>query len=295
MLNPSRNLLDVEASWGAASSRQGPFTPESCWALRMGRAHLVQPDNFSLLCAHIEAGTPDSHLCIPMLAQGESLGVLSVSDPSLSDSAADSGSSQQKRELAVSLGEQISLALANLMLRETLKYQSVRDPLTGLFNRRHMEEALGRELLRAVRNETTVSVLMIDIDHFKQFNDAFGHEAGDIVLRDLGALFTSEVRGGDIACRYGGEEFLLILADADLQTAGERAERLNQLVRNMHISHGGETLRRITMSIGIACAPQHGSSAAQIVQSADEALYTAKARGRDRIVLAGECSVMTCP
>jgi diguanylate cyclase (GGDEF)-like protein len=287
MLNPSRNLLDVAASWGETSARQGPFSPESCWALRKGRAHVVQSGNFSLLCSHLDPASGACHICVPMAAQGESLGVLSITE-SAPEGAVDPRRLERMQELATLLAEQISLAFANLLLRETLKYQAVRDPLTGLFNRRHMEEALQRELLRAARNGNPVAVLMTDIDHFKQFNDAFGHEAGDVLLRDLGALLAAEIRGGDIACRYGGEEFLLILADTDLQAAGERAEKLQQQVRKMQVSYRGETLRRITLSIGIAGFPRHGTTATQIVTAADRSLYKAKAAGRDRVVVAGE-------
>ena len=288
MLNPSRNLLDAAARWGEGAAPPGPFSPESCWALRKGRVHVAQPGNFSLLCGHVDPASVACHICVPMAAQGESLGVLSVTDAGLLDGAGNPNRLQRTQELASLLAEQISLALANLMLRETLKYQAVRDPLTGLFNRRHMEEALKRELLRAARNGNPVAVLMADLDHFKQFNDAFGHEAGDLLLRDLGALFAAEIRGGDIACRYGGEEFLLILSDTDLPSACERAERLQQHVRDLQVSYRGETLRRITLSIGVAGFPLHGTSASQIVTAADRALYKAKAAGRDRVVVAGE-------
>jgi len=288
MLNPSRNLLEVAASWGEPSVRPGPFSPESCWALRKGRPHAVQPGNFGLLCEHFDPASTACHICVPMAAQGESLGVLSITDSASPDAAADPGRFQRLEELATSLAEQASLAFANLMLRETLKYQSVRDPLTGLFNRRHMEEALQRELLRAARNGAPLAILMADIDNFKRFNDAFGHEAGDLLLRDLGALLAAEIRGGDIACRYGGEEFLLILADADLQAAGKCAESLQQKVRSMQVRHRGETLRRVTLSIGVAGFPQHGTTASQIVTAADRALYKAKESGRDRVIVLGD-------
>ena len=293
MLNSSRNLLEVVLSWGAAAGKQGPFAPESCWALRKGCVHVVQPDNFSLLCGHTDPASAACHLCVPMVAQGDSLGVLSIDDPGLCDSLTHPRLLQRKQELATTVAEQISLAFANLTLRETLKYQAVRDPLTGLFNRRHMEESLERELLRAARNDKPVTVLMIDIDRFKLFNDTFGHEAGDILLRELGSVFSSITRGGDIACRYGGEEFLLILADATLETGCERAAKLREQVANLQISHRAETLRRITLSIGVAGFPEHGTSAAQIVKSADEALYRAKAAGRDCVVVADATSTDT--
>lgn len=293
MLNPSRNLLEVVLSWGASALTQGPFAPESCWALRKGCVHVVQPDNFSLLCGHIDQASAACHLCIPMVAQGDSLGVLSINDPGLCDSIAHPRLRRRKQDLATTVAEQISLAFANLTLRETLKYQSVRDPLTGLFNRRHMEESLERELLRAARNTKPVTVLMIDIDRFKLFNDTFGHEAGDLLLRELGSVFTSITRGGDIACRYGGEEFLLILTEASLETGCERAAKLREQVANLQTHHRAETLRRITLSIGVAGFPEHGTSAAQIVKSADEALYRAKAAGRDCVVVAGTTSTDT--
>lgn len=290
MLNSSRNLLDVVLSWGTSVSEQGPFAPDSCWALRKGRAHLVQPNNFSLVCGHIDEASAPCHLCVPMVAQGDSLGVLSIDDPDLCDSIALPHLLQRKQELAATVAEQISLAFANLMLRETLKYQSVRDPLTGLFNRRHMEESLARELLRAARNAKPVTVLMVDVDHFKRFNDMFGHEAGDVLLRELGSIFISMTRGGDIACRYGGEEFLLILADAGLDAGCDRAVKLKEQVAKLQIRHRGEMLRRITVSIGVAGFPDHGTSATQILKSADEALYQAKAEGRDRVIVAAAVS-----
>jgi len=288
MLNSSRNLLNVAVCWGASSTKPGPFAPDSCWALRKGQPHLAQPGNFGLLCGHIDPAEAACHLCVPMVAQGDSLGVLTITNLVPCDPAWDARSVQPSQKLAINLAEQISLAFANLMLRETLKYQSVRDPLTGLFNRRHMEEFLERELLRAARNEKHLAVLMVDVDHFKEFNDAYGHDAGDVELRELGSVFSSEIRGGDIACRYGGEEFLLILADTDLQVACERAKKLDAQVRKMHVRHHGQTLRSITLSIGVAGFPQHGASAAEIVTKADQALYKAKADGRDRVVVADE-------
>jgi GAF domain-containing protein len=208
LLNSSRNLLEVAVQWGPASTGPGPFPPESCWALRKGQVHLAGPHCTDPVCGHFDQQPAGCHLCIPMNAQGSALGTLSIDDPQFCEGNRKSRTFSRKLKLASTLGEQISLAFANLMLRETLKYQSVRDPLTGLFNRRHMEEDLNRELRRAARNANPLTVLMIDIDHFKQFNDSYGHEAGDLVLREFGLLLRLQVRGADIACRYGGEEFL---------------------------------------------------------------------------------------
>lgn len=286
LLNASRNLLEVVLSWGAACSLQGPFPPESCWGLRKGQAHLMGRHCPNPLCSHLDETAVGCHLCIPMVAQGTALGVLTIDDSCLCGGNPDAYRCERKLKLAHTLAEQISLAFANLKLRETLKYQSVRDPLTGLFNRRHMEEMLELELRRAVRTGTPVALLMIDIDQFKEFNDTFGHEAGDLVLREFGQLLKLQIRGGDVACRYGGEEFLLIMAETDVQSARQRAEGLREQIAAMQIRFRGESLRQITVSIGVAAFPAHGSSAAQMISVADAALYRAKHHGRDRVVVA---------
>ncbi len=283
MINHSRNLLDQVAGWGPAATKQGPFAPDSCWALRRGRIHIVEPDNFGQVCSHADQSEVGSYMCVPLIAHGESLGVIFIQEPGAEE---NSEVSRPKEAFAVTLAEQISLALANLRLRETLKYQSVRDPLTGLFNRRHMEESLQRELHRAARYRKQVPVLMMDLDHFKQFNDTFGHEAGDMVLREFGGLMTSQTRASDIACRYGGEEFVVILVEATVESARQRAEILREQVRNLQIKYRGEILRQVTVSIGIAGFPEHGATISQILNAADRALYTAKAEGRDRVVVA---------
>ena len=221
-----------------------------------------------------------------MMAQGDSLGVLSIDDSSLCECAVGARTVQRKLRLAETLSEQIALAFANLHLRDTLKYQSLRDSLTGLFNRRHMEDSLERELLRAARSQTPVTVLMIDIDHFKRFNDVYGHAAGDLLLRELGTVLRSLVRGGDISCRYGGEEFLMIMTETNLEAGCQRAENIRQQVAGMQVRCHGEILRKVTVSIGVAGFPVNGDSAGAIVKAADEALYRAKREGRDRVVMA---------
>lgn len=286
LLNSSRSVLDVAFTWGNGESKAGPFPPESCWALRKGQRHLVQPRGFNLSCEHSADSFEVCHLCIPMIAQGDSLGVLSIDDSGLCKCVDGARAVQRKLRLAETLSEQLALAFANLQLRDTLKYQSLRDPLTGLFNRRHMEDSLERELLRAERTKAPVTVLMMDIDHFKRLNDVYGHEAGDFLLRELGAMLRSQVRGGDISCRYGGEEFLMIMAETDLEAGHQRAEDLRQQVSGLQVRYRGDMLRKITVSIGVAAFPLHGDSAATIVKAADEALYRAKRQGRDRVVLA---------
>jgi diguanylate cyclase (GGDEF)-like protein len=186
--------------------------------------------------------------------------------------------------LALTVAEDLALALANLRLRETLRSQAIRDPLTGLFNRRYLEETMEREINRVKRQRTSLGVIMMDLDHFKQYNDTFGHSAGDELLSALGILLKSHIRGEDIACRYGGEEFLLILPGASMEIALERAESLRLAVKEIHLHYSG--LKPTTLSLGVAVYPDHGDNGLQLIQSADAALYRAKNAGRDRVVAA---------
>jgi diguanylate cyclase (GGDEF)-like protein len=194
--------------------------------------------------------------------------------------------SETQQQLALATADSIALALANLKLRTSLLHQSIRDPLTNLFNRRYLEETLDREVHRAVRLQRSVAVVMLDIDYFKSFNDTFGHEAGDTLLRELGSFFRNQIRGGDFACRYGGEEFTLIFPEVSLSNIVQRAERLREKVKELHVQHEGRQLGAITISLGIALFPEHGTTGRALLQAADAALYEAKHKGRDCVVVA---------
>lgn len=166
-----------------------------------------------------------------------------------------------------------------------LRGQSIRDPLTGLFNRRYMEETLEREVHRSARNAECLALLMLDIDHFKQFNDTFGHPAGDTLMRGLGDFLSQRTRGQDIACRYGGEEFVLILAYSSIDGARKRAEILREEIKQLTVQHAGQVLGRISFSIGISAFPDCGTTVEELLRTADQALYRAKTEGRDRVVV----------
>ncbi len=289
LTDASRNVVQIVTSWGESVASQPVFAPDECWALRSGRLHSVAEENAPAQCGHMPPMSKVSYLCLPLMAQGEAMGILHIEYPA--DAAALNSDDweefkKSRQELASAVAEHVALALANLQLRETLRSQSIRDPLTGLFNRRYMEESLAREILRASRTNSTIGILLFDIDHFKRYNDTFGHEAGDAVMREVGALLQKQVRGDDIACRFGGEEFLLILPGAPLEIAQQRAEHLRGAVSGLAVGFHGETLGGITVSIGVAIYPLHGSNAESVVECADKALYTAKESGRDRTVLA---------
>ncbi len=289
ILSPSRNTLESASAWGDFPAGEQVFAPDDCWALRSGRMHCVDEPSSAVLCSHLSAWSAVAHLCVPMTAQGDILGILHVHSNPVSPAVTKEGIRPlpaSKRQLATAVAEQVGLALANLKLRETLRLLSVRDPLTGLFNRRFMQESLERELRRAARSSRPLGGILLDIDHFKQFNDSYGHEAGDIVLRELGGFLQSQIRGEDIACRVGGEEFLLILPDTSLDVTRQRAEKLREASKRVSIQYGGRPLGVITLSMGVVVFPVHGSTCDVILRSADEALYQAKAQGRDRVVVA---------
>lgn len=175
----------------------------------------------------------------------------------------------------------------------TLREQSVRDHLTGLFNRRYMEETLERELLRASRKGLSLGVIMLDVDGLKRCNDTWGHAAGDAVLRELGSFLLGHFRGEDVSCRYGGDEFVIILPDASRKATYERAQHICEHVKQFRHMFEGKTPDAVTLSIGVAVFPEHGSSNTAILRAADNALYHAKHEGRARVVMAGESAQLT--
>ncbi len=287
LVNGARHGVEAMASWEKHGTHQPVFQLDECWGLRRGQMHVVQDSAAGPICRHVEGPLSSGYFCVPLMAQGEMMGLLHVQSLPEADNleGPQAFPSESHRRLAVIVGEHISLALANLKLREALRSQSIRDPLTGLFNRRYMEESLDRELHRALRNQTSLGVVMIDLDHFKLFNDTFGHAAGDTLLTNLGAFLRTQVRAEDIACRYGGEEFVLILPGSSLEATKVRAEGVREDLRQVHIEYGGRSLGTITLSAGVATFPNDGLTPKAVLQAADEALYHAKAAGRDRAVI----------
>ena len=283
MINSSQNQIEALVLWGADNHDNAEiFEPDDCWALRRGHAYPLAGTAPAFTCKHLhtsrERHPGHDHLCVPMVAQGEILGVISViSEHPIRDT---------ERSNIIAACESISMALANLKLQETLRIQSLRDPLTGLFNRRYLEASFEREIQRAQRRKIPLSVLMLDIDHFKRFNDSFGHDAGDALLAHFGALLGKVVRNEDVSCRYGGEEFTVLMPEADAGIAQARAEEICAAVREMNVQHRNLSLGKITVSIGVASFYQHGRTPEELMRNADNALYMAKNSGRDRVVVA---------
>ncbi len=288
-INSPGGYLERLAGWGDIPSEEKQFAMQDCWALRRARLHWIADTRNGLLCQHV-AGAAESilpYLCIPLIAHSEVIGLLCLQRlQGMPDMTSGSAVLESKLQLAAALGEAISLSLSNLKLRDTLRQQSIRDPLTGLYNRRFLEEYLVHEGVRATRKTRPLSVLMLDIDHFKRFNDTFGHEAGDAILRRIGLLLQGHVRGSDIACRIGGEEFALLLPEAPLPIALQRADNILDAVRRLQVKHRGQVLGSITVSLGVAAFPQHGETPEALIRSADRALFQAKERGRNKLASA---------
>jgi diguanylate cyclase (GGDEF)-like protein/PAS domain S-box-containing protein len=286
MLTDNATKLESVALWKETKSEEKiakiVFTVKDCWALHHNRLYYMGNSATYPLCHHLLPDSVATYLCVPLIAQGELIGLLHIAQSQL----ATKHLNESQQRLAETIADQIALALGNLKLRQNLQNQSTRDPLTGLYNRRYLEETLEREFHRAQRNSQTVGVIMVDIDYFKQFNDQFGHDAGDVVLQRLGQFLNEHIRKGDIACRYGGEEFILILPGAALEVVHTRAKVLNAKIKQLAIQHRNQDLGVITLSIGVACFPQHGGTAEEVLHAADIALYQAKAQGRDQAIVA---------
>jgi diguanylate cyclase (GGDEF)-like protein len=282
LLRASQDYVEAEASWGEPSIQpHALLEPTECWALRRGQPHQVADVHDGMTCRHYDAPTADGPVasaCIPLAAQGITLGFIHVSCPRRGP--------LERMDVATTAAEQLSLALGNLRLQETLRQQSIRDALTGLYNRRYLEESLPRELSRCSRRAMPLALIMLDIDHFKAFNDRHGHEGGDVLLAAFGQMLLARCRAEDIACRFGGEEFTLILPETDLDTARRRAEELRSAAAALSVRHAQQELPRITISLGIAMAPEHADGAESLKRLADEALYLAKRTGRNRVEVA---------
>jgi diguanylate cyclase (GGDEF)-like protein len=288
LINNSRSMLEAVATWNNPSSLADALDMDACCGLRAGRPRWRRPGQSELHCSHFTGTPPENYVCVPLAAQGDTLGFVYLSCPT--NEIADLASS--RTPLIQEMVELASMAFAGLNLRAKLESQSIRDSLTNLFNRHFMEIALDRELHRALRRQASLAVMMLDIDHFKTFNDTFGHEAGDIVLRTVAQSLEQSVRSEDVVCRYGGEEFVIILPEIGEALARERAEEIRLAVSRLRLKFKEDTLRPVTISIGLAMYPNPARDAIDLLRMSDQALYSAKRAGRDRVVIAGDIALI---
>ncbi|WP_194165188.1 sensor domain-containing diguanylate cyclase [Deinococcus terrestris] len=275
--NASRNLLVPLLTWGEEVASGG--APDGCWALRRGETRWPQDSGFAPACLAGPGG--GGYVCVPLFSHGETLGILRVRPE-----ADGHPLPADLRETLPAVARQVALALAGLRLQERLHQQAIRDPLTGLFNRRHLEDALASAGAHAAATDEPLSLIALDVDHFKRFNDTFGHEAGDAVLVRVGAALRDLAPPSAVPARPGGEEFTLLLPGLDTGAAAALAERLRETVAGWSLSHAGMALGQVTVSLGVASLRVHAPAPEGLPRAADEALYAAKAGGRNRVMVA---------
>jgi diguanylate cyclase (GGDEF)-like protein len=286
MTRESRNQLVKVASWGEIEAGPDFFAPDDCWGLRLGKRYLSKPGSDNPLCNHSGREEGQTRVCIPLTAYGEIIGLFHMESDVDSSNSQDRWTTPSLEQLSISFAEQISLAISNLTLREQLQDLAIHDPLTGLYNRQYLNEAFERERSRAKRNHTQIGFAIIDLDHFKRFNDTFGHSAGDALLQEMGRLLKDFFRMEDFCCRFGGEEFLVLISEIPGDGLKARCEMLLQQISQLKVSYLDQQLGKVTASVGVAVYPDHGEDFSQLLKIADEALYRAKNEGRDRVCFA---------
>jgi len=286
LLNDPRTALESVARWGdfPEDVNDNIFAPDACWGLRRGRIYVIEDMKTGPICSHLQHPPVLAYICLPLVAKGETVGLLHLRTKASVPGEDSRHMIAEWKDIAVLFSEYLSLSIANIKLWEKLTDQAIRDPLTGLFNRRYMEENIQREFLRAARKQTKIGIVMADIDHFKEFNDAHGHKAGDELLVKLAGFFKRNIRGSDIACRVGGEEFILILPESSPEDTYKRVENLREEVKKMKVYFNDQLLPPISLSMGIATYPDHGMELDELTRVADMALYKAKEHGRDKVV-----------
>jgi diguanylate cyclase (GGDEF)-like protein len=285
----SRDVLDGSCQWGVEAMLDH-IAPDSCWALRRGRPYKYGTGNVGFVCGHVEKQICEAeglkYLCLPIVAHGDTVGLLHIKFNERNDQMADESMPRRYSDMfdfAAQCAEHISLAIANVRLRDELRDQSIRDSLTGLYNRRYFLERLRNELRNAEKKGEHVGLITFDADRFKSFNDNHGHDAGDVILREIGDVIQTTFNGTEVACRYGGEEFNILIPSASAEQAKAAAEILRSNVEGLIVRYENSELPRVTISAGVAAYPEHGRQVQDLLKAADAALYMAKEQGRNRV------------
>lgn len=288
ILGSARDQLAVQARFGSGVADMDEFAPGACWALRRGRPH--HSGRTGLRCAHLAEDSVG--YCVPLIGQTETIGAMHLGQPAVGgiDALLDvaAGAVADVWGLAATVAGQLAMAIANIRLRDSLRSLAIRDPLTGLYNRRYLDETMAREISRSFRDGSDISVISLDIDNFKVFNDTHGHDAGDAVMEAVGQLLVASCRTSDVACRLGGEEFLVILPGCPPDEGRRRAEEISRSIAALRVRPGPDRLPSVTVSCGVAAFPVHGTTTEELLKAADQAMYSAKRAGRNQIVSAAE-------
>lgn len=277
VFNKETNQMNTVLQWGQTQILPKHFFPTDCFAIREANINLVDAPEKSIPCTHYLSPPQGGYIGVPLMMQNELIGVIHI--------LAKEGNklTQHEQDMAISFGNIIKLALANINLRASLSELSLHDALTNLYNRRYLNDILTRELIRIARDKNTLCVAMMDLDNFKHLNDTYSHLAGDLVLKTIGDLLKQNFRGGDISFRFGGEEFVVVLPNTNLDDAVQRMEEFSEILKNTLIRYKDKKLPPLTISIGVAEAPRHGAIIEDIIKAADQALYLAKQNGKDQV------------
>lgn len=281
IFRPSKDLLEAVATWGDTQVSNQMLLPSECWGIRRGSIHKAQITSPKLFCQHIEPHPlSGATLCLPLSAQGETLGLLNLYFPQEKDLTAG------KQRLGETVSKQLGLSFANLKLQQTLKEQSIIDSLTGLYNRRHLEQALTKEVGFSLRKQQPMGLIILDLDNFSRFNDVYGHQAGDLALREISRYIMENIRSYDIACRYGAEKFAIIMPGSAVESTLHRAEQLREGINKLQFQFNKTYVSPVSASFGVCCCPTHSDNTKGLLRLASEAVDLAKQQGKDRVVLA---------
>lgn len=291
------NYLELVSSWNNKRPAEEIINLDDCWALRKSAPYFVHNQGEGFICPHLQSYARPEEItaCLPLSSAGETIGLIVVlccqaKEPTGKSPQELLPEMESRKQLLLNFAQRVALSVFNIRLKESLRQQSIRDPLTELYNRRYLDETLDREFARAKRANQPISIIMLDIDHFKKINDLYGHEAGDYALQVISRELQKAVRAEDIVCRFGGEEFTVVLPGLSLEKAVERAELILDSIRHLQLSYSGLILEKITLSAGIATYPEHGHTPSAVLQAADIALLRAKNKGRNQLVIAEKSS-----
>ncbi|MCK6264227.1 diguanylate cyclase [Vibrio sp. ZSDE26] len=268
----SRNQLKMLLFWGRVWGDSLYYNSDQCWALRKGHEHLSRLDSSQVECEHFTQAKDRATLCIPLIAHGETIGVMHVLKTQFED---------QELVIAKAIAKRLAMSIANIELKSSLRQMAFKDPLTHLYNRRYLYETLEQWFSVSHKNRTEIGIVMIDLDHFKQLNDNYGHDAGDKVLKEISQFLLEATRASDIVCRYGGEEFCIAIPDTTAAELTQTVQKLCEELAEVSIEIGRTQRLKVTGSMGASIFTSHCNSIENTITEADEALYNAKEAGRN--------------
>ncbi|WP_442942018.1 diguanylate cyclase [Nostoc sp.] len=270
----SKNYVQMNSFWGGESRSKEIFSLSDCWALRRGKLNLLSPRNSGLMCSHLIQPVSGTHLCVPLFAQGEVVGSLHLN--------ALEEISPEDRQTSEIIARTLGIALNNLSIKQRLTHENLRDGMTQLFNQSYMESITEQRLAEAERSGQPLSIIFLDIDNFKSYNSRYGHVTANIVLQGLAKLLLKSIRSFDIACRWGGEEFVIVMPNMTLETLRKRVEQLRVDIEQMQLKDGDRLLESITASFGIAVS-EPGITVKDFLNRANQAMLEAKRTGKNRV------------